>query len=143
MNRQLITQAITDRVESAKPADYSLWTIGLTYFPNERKKQREWIADSFSDAQSIEAFFINEKGMKGGKIEDFIDHKIVYIYIFWHRMLNSQIVSNFGLAMPRWFAANLRYIIRYVPNSGAVELELNAEGIVPNRKLFVLLLDEK
>jgi len=82
MNRQLITQAIRDRVESAKPADYSLWTIGLTYFPNERKKQREWIADSFSDAQGIESFFINEKGMKGGKIEDFNEHKTVYVYIF-------------------------------------------------------------
>jgi hypothetical protein len=82
MNRQSITQAITDRVESAKPANYSLWTISLTYFPNERKKQRQWIADSFSDAQGIESFFINEKGMKGGKIDDFIDHKIVYVYIF-------------------------------------------------------------
>jgi len=82
MNRQSITQAITDRVESAKPADYSLWTIGLTYFPNERKKQREWIADSFADAQGIESFFINQKGMMGGNIEDFIEHKTVYVYIF-------------------------------------------------------------
>ena len=82
MNRQLITQAITDRVESAKPADYSLWTIGLTQLPNERKMQRQWIADSFSDAQGIEAFFINEKGMKGGNIEDLNDHTIVYVYIF-------------------------------------------------------------
>jgi hypothetical protein len=81
MNRQSITQAITDRVESAKPADYSLWTIGLTYFPNDQKKQREWIADSFSDAQSIESFFINKKGMKGGATEDFNEHKTVYVYI--------------------------------------------------------------
>ena len=82
MNRQSITQAITDRVESAKPADYSLWTIGLTHFPSERKKQREWISDSISDAQDIESFFINEKGMKGGTPEDLIDHKTVYVYIF-------------------------------------------------------------
>ena len=82
MNRQSIIQAITDRVESAKPADYSLWTIGLTYFPEERKKQRQWIADSFSDAQSIESFFKNEKGMKGGATEDSNDHKTLYIYIF-------------------------------------------------------------
>jgi hypothetical protein len=81
MNRQSITQAITDRVESAKPADYSLWTIGLTHFPNERKKQREWIADSFSDAQGIESFFINQKGMKGGTTEDLNAHKTVYVYI--------------------------------------------------------------
>jgi len=82
MNRQSITQAITDRVESAKPADYSLWTIGLTQFPNERKKQREWIADSFSDAQDIESFFINQKGMKRGTPEDLNARKTVYVYIF-------------------------------------------------------------
>ena len=81
MNRQSITQAIMDRVESAKPADYSLWTIGLTHFPSERKKQRQWIADSFSDAQGIETFFI-KKGMKGGATEDLNDHTIVYVYIF-------------------------------------------------------------
>ena len=82
MNRQLITQAITDRVESAKPADYSLWTIGLTRFPSERKKQRQWIADSFSDAQGIESFFINQKGMKGGTTEVLYEHKTVYVYIY-------------------------------------------------------------
>ena len=82
MNRQSITQAITDRVESAKPADYSLWTIGLTRFPNERKKQRQWIADSFSDAQDIESFFIHKKGMKRGATEDLNDHKTFCVYIF-------------------------------------------------------------
>jgi hypothetical protein len=81
MNRQSITQAITDRVESAKSADYSLWTIGLTYFPHEQKKQRQWIADSFSDAQSIESFFINQKGMKGVTTEDLNDRKTLYVYI--------------------------------------------------------------
>ena len=82
MNRQSITHSITDRVESAKLADYSLWTIGLTYFPDDRKKQRQWIADSFSDAQGVESFFINQKGMKGGTTEDLNAHKTVYIYIF-------------------------------------------------------------
>jgi hypothetical protein len=82
MNRQSITQAITDRVESAKPTNYSLWTIGLTHFPDERKKQRKWIADSFSDAQAIESFFINQKGMKGGTTENLNTHKTVYVYIF-------------------------------------------------------------
>jgi hypothetical protein len=81
MNRQSIIQAITDRVGSAKQADYSLWTIGLTYFPDERKKQRQWIADTFSDAQGIESFFINEKGMKGGTTEGLNDHKTIYVYI--------------------------------------------------------------
>jgi hypothetical protein len=82
MNRQSIIQAITDKVESAKTADYSLWTIGLTHFPNESKKHREWIADSFSDAQGIESFFINKKGMKGGTTEVLYEHKTVYVYIF-------------------------------------------------------------
>jgi hypothetical protein len=82
MNRQSIIQAITERVESARPSDYSLWTIGLTQFPNERKKQREWIADSFSDAQSIESFFTKQKGMKEGTTEDFSAHKTVYVFIF-------------------------------------------------------------
>ena len=82
MNRQSIIQAITDRVESAKPVDYSLWTIGLTHFPSERKNPRQWIADSFSDAQAIESFFINEKGMKGGATEELYDHKTVCVYIF-------------------------------------------------------------
>ena len=82
MNRQSIIRAITERVESVKPADYSLWTIGLTQFPEERKKQRQWIADSLSDAQSIESFFINQKGMKGGTAEDLNEHKTVYVLIF-------------------------------------------------------------
>jgi hypothetical protein len=54
----------------------------LTHFPSERKKQRQWIADSFSDAQAIESFFINEKGMKRGATEDLNDPKTVYVYIF-------------------------------------------------------------
>ena len=122
MNRQSVIQAITERVESAKPVDYSLWTIGLTHFPNERKRPRQWIADSLSDAQDIESYFINKKGMKGGTTEDLNDHKTVCVYIFWHRMPNSQIASNFGLAVPRRFPANLRYIILLVPNSGTVAI---------------------
>ena len=82
MNRQSIIQAITDRVEFAKPADYSLWTIGFTHFPNERKKQRQWIVDSFSDGQAVESFFINNKGMKGETTEDLNDHKTFCVYIF-------------------------------------------------------------
>ena len=79
MNRQSITQAIMDRVESAKAADYSLWTIGLTHFPNERKKQREWIADSFSDALGIRSFFISQKE---GTTKELSTHKAVYVYVF-------------------------------------------------------------
>ena len=82
MNRQSIIQAITDKVESAKTADYASWTIGLTHFPNESKRQHEWIADSFADAQEIESFFIKQKGMKRGTTDVLYEHKTVYVYIF-------------------------------------------------------------
>ncbi len=82
MNRQSIIQAITDRVETTKTADYSLWTIGLTHFPNKSKKHQEWIANSFSDAQEIKSFFINQKGMKGGTTDVLYEHKTVYVYIY-------------------------------------------------------------
>ncbi|HEX9332165.1 MAG TPA: hypothetical protein VF896_09770 [Anaerolineales bacterium] len=45
-------------------------------------------------------------------------------------MLNSQIASNFGLTVPRCFAANMRWIIRPVPNSGTVEIQLSAPSRV-------------
>ncbi len=93
MDKRTIQQAITNRVETSKVANYSLWTIGLTHDPDERKEQHEadgkvtqywqhWIADSLSDAQNIESFFINQKGMKGGTGGDLNARKIVYVYIF-------------------------------------------------------------
>ena len=41
-------------------------------------------------------------------------------------MLNRQIESNFGLAVLFRFSANRRCIIRPVPNSGTVEIQLSA-----------------
>ncbi len=93
MDKKSITQAIINRVESSKTVDYSAWTIGLTHDPVNRKQQHEsegkstkyweqWVADSLSDAQDIESYFINTKGMKGGTGGDLSARKTVYVYIF-------------------------------------------------------------
>jgi len=93
MDGKSIKQAIIDRVGSSKTVDYSIWTIGLTHDPSERKQQHEangksvkyweqWIADSLVDAQDIESYFINTKGMKGGTGGDLSARKTIYVYIF-------------------------------------------------------------
>ena len=93
MDKKSITQAIINRVELSKTVDYSAWTIGLTQDPANRKQQHksdgkstkyweQWIADSLSDAQDTESYFINTKGMKGGTGGDLSPRKTVYVYIF-------------------------------------------------------------
>ncbi len=93
MDKKSIKQAIIVRVESSKTVDYSAWTIGLTHDPEERKQQHEvdgksticwnqWITDSLSDAENIESYFINTKGMKGGTGGDLSTRKTVSVYIF-------------------------------------------------------------
>lgn len=93
MNKMSITAAITKRVEESKEAIYSVWRIGLTHDPDERKQQHEndgkatthwnqWIADSLSDAEDIESYFINDKGMKGGTGGNLSAGTKVYVYIF-------------------------------------------------------------
>lgn len=93
MDKQSLVQAISHSVESAEAPDYSSWTIGLTHDPTERKNQHEsdgkwttyweqWVADSLSEAQEIESFFINQKGMKGGPGGDLSSRRTVYVYIF-------------------------------------------------------------
>lgn len=93
MDKDSIKRAIATRVESSKTVDYSAWTIGLTHDPDGRKKEHEsegkstqywhqWTADSLSDAQDIETFFINKKGMKGGTGGDLSPRKTAYVYIF-------------------------------------------------------------
>ncbi len=93
MDKKSIKQAIIDRVESSTTVDYSVWTIGLTHDPAERKQQhkadgkstkywKQWIADSLSDAQDIESYFINTKGMNGGTGGDLSTRKTVSVYIF-------------------------------------------------------------
>jgi hypothetical protein len=84
-----IISAINTRVGTSS---YSSWRIGLTHDVGGRKKEwgdegesvthwTYWTADSLSDAQDIEAHFIN-KGMKGGTGGNLSFNKTVYVYIF-------------------------------------------------------------
>ncbi len=93
MDNESIKKAIINRVESSKSVNYSAWTIGLTHDPDERKQQHEddgksikywdqWVAASLSDAEDIESYFINDKGMQGGTGGNLSSYKTVYVYIF-------------------------------------------------------------
>lgn len=93
MEKKKIKDAIIKRVEGSKTVNYSAWTIGLTHDPEERKKQhkndskdvqhwKQWLADSLSDAEDIESYFINDKDMKGGTGGNLSSSKDVYVYIF-------------------------------------------------------------
>jgi hypothetical protein len=74
-------------------SSYSVWRIGLThdlatrksYWKDTEKEDIQywtnWTANSLSDAQDIEAHFIN-KGMQGGTGGDLSANKTVYVYIF-------------------------------------------------------------
>ena len=85
-----IVSAIISKVGDTQ---LSAWRIGLTHDLAERKKYWKdtegqdvdywvgWKADSLSDAQAIEAGFI-DKGMKGGVEGDLSAQKTVYVYIF-------------------------------------------------------------
>jgi hypothetical protein len=93
MTKQSIIQAINARVAGVA-ASFSAWRIGLTHDPTERKTYwnetekenvgcwTQWTADSLSDAQDIESYFINEKKMKGGTGGDLDFRKTTYVYIF-------------------------------------------------------------
>lgn len=93
MTKESIIQAINTRV-TAIAVSFSAWRIGLTHDPAERKTHwqntkkenigcwTQWTADSLSDAQDIESYFINEKKMKGGTGGDLSPYKTVYVYIF-------------------------------------------------------------
>ncbi len=72
---------------------YIVWHIGLTHNLAERKKYwgetervnvnlwSEWQADSLSDAQDIESYFV-KKGMKGTTGENLSPSKMTYVYVF-------------------------------------------------------------
>lgn len=73
--------------------EYGIWRIGLTHDLVERKVYwrdienqdvdhwSDWQADSLSDAQDVESYFIN-KGIKGGTGGDLSAYKDVYVYMF-------------------------------------------------------------
>ncbi len=85
-----IISAINTKVGTMSP---SAWRIGLTHDSAERRQYwtqterqstdawSQWVADSLSDAQDIESYFI-QKGMRGGTGGDLSAGKTVYVYIF-------------------------------------------------------------
>ena len=88
--KSTIVSAIDRKIGTSRP---SIWRIGLTHDLAERKKDWKdvekkdtshwlgWQADSLSDAQDIEAHFIN-KGMQGGTGGDLSSSKTTYVYVF-------------------------------------------------------------
>jgi len=90
-----IKAAIKKRVNDSKTVDYSMWTIGITTEPEERKEQHnnpkywvQWEADSLDIAREVENYFLNEyteqksNRMKGGTGGDMSPYKTAYVYIF-------------------------------------------------------------
>jgi len=81
-------------IESRVSGNYTLWQIGITQNLEDRKTFHEvtekksvkfwshWQADSLSDAQDIETYFINNKSMKGGTGGDLLPYKTTFVYIF-------------------------------------------------------------
>ena len=93
MHMITIQKAIINRVESSQTVNYSAWTIGLTHSPSERRQQHEadgestkyweqWVADSLSDAQKLETYFINTKNMNGGTGGNLDEQKTVYVIYY-------------------------------------------------------------
>lgn len=89
MLKNEIINAIEQRVNFARKKDYSIWIIGITDNPEERKEQHknegkdvqfwlEWKAESETDARDIEKYFLN-KGMNGGTGGGI---KPIFVYIF-------------------------------------------------------------
>lgn len=86
-------QEIINDIEAISDYDFSIWRIGLSHNPSDRKQEhkdegqntkhwKQWKADSLPDAEDIESYFINEKGMKGGTGGNLSSNKPIYIYIF-------------------------------------------------------------
>jgi hypothetical protein len=92
MTRQDIINEITSKIV---PMDFSVWRIGLTHEPHERRKYwkdterkdvscwTSWRADSLSDAKAIENYFVSVRGMKCAiNGDDLLHSKTVFAYIF-------------------------------------------------------------
>lgn len=93
MKKQDIMDAIESCVNGSFLSYYTSWRIGLTHDPDDRKQEHQdegrdtknwkhWPADSLTDGQEIESYFIYKKQMKGGVGGDLDPAKTVYVYIF-------------------------------------------------------------
>jgi hypothetical protein len=83
---------IISEINSKTSHDHTIYRIGITHDPNERKTHwtskgsttywKQWQADSLSDAQAIETYFIREKKMKGGEGGDMSSSRPTHVYVF-------------------------------------------------------------
>ncbi|MCH7647094.1 MAG: hypothetical protein IIA83_00595 [Thaumarchaeota archaeon] len=75
MEKSQIISEIERRVSTAKKEDYSMWVVGVTDTPKNRKDQHDsdgkkikhwmdWSTDSEKDGRDIEEYLL-DKGMKG------------------------------------------------------------------------------
>jgi hypothetical protein len=80
---------IKNEIKKIVGKNYTIWTIGITDKPAQRKEQHkndgkntetwlQWKTDSEKDGRRIESYFI-DKGMKGGTGGD---TGAEYVYIF-------------------------------------------------------------
>ena len=82
---------ILSEIDTKTSHNHSLYRIGITKDPDERKEYwgtkettkywKQWLADSLADAQSIETYFIQKKGMKGGEGGD-VSASTKWVYVF-------------------------------------------------------------
>ncbi|MFA7345989.1 MAG: hypothetical protein WC003_16955 [Terrimicrobiaceae bacterium] len=89
MNKHSIAQGIVNRVEASKSPSYKAWRIGITQSLQERyeywNKPEHWMywqADSLTEAEEVESYFINTKHMQGGTGGQCAHGKVTYVYIF-------------------------------------------------------------
>ena len=88
MDKQLIMAEIVSRVGGGAAESHSVWRIGITHDPINRKEEwdnpefwHEWEAESFLGAKDIESHFINA-GMNGGTGGNLTPGKRIWVYIF-------------------------------------------------------------
>lgn len=91
MQQSEIIEAVEKKIMAAQVKKYTLWTIGISNDPEQRKAEHNnprfwehWKADSETIARNVEKHFIDKgmKGRKGGEgTEGGGDHP-AYVYIF-------------------------------------------------------------
>lgn len=91
MEKEKIISDITAKVGQSQ---FNYWRIGITNDPDAHKKYltrtgnedtvcwTHWEADSLTDAQEIEKFFITGKGIKEMKNGELSPGKKIYVYLF-------------------------------------------------------------
>jgi hypothetical protein len=89
----MIIQAImADIIRSVALSENSLyrdWKIGITHDVDDRYREwgrperfRHWKANSLNEAQTVETYFVRQKGMKGIHGGDLDPLRDAFVYIF-------------------------------------------------------------